>query len=51
MTKNAPKGTGREHEVKHKKCKWNKVSDANWLKQIVNIKDNTSFFENVIGIE
>ena len=37
--------------IQKRKCKWGKVTDAEWIKQTIDIKDNTSFFEKVIGIK
>ena len=34
-----------------RKCKWDKVTDAEWIKQTIDIKDSTSFSEKVIGIK
>ena len=33
------------------KCTWDKVTDAEWIKQTIGIKDDTSFFEKVIDIK
>ena len=37
--------------IQKRKCKWGKVTDAEWIKQTIGIKDSTSFFEKVIGIK
>ena len=33
-----------------KKYKWSEVMDAEWLKQTISVKEDTTFFENIIGI-
>ena len=39
------------HVTQNKKHKWDNVCDAVWLKQTIDIKGNTHFFENVIDIK
>ena len=34
-----------------KKCRWDRVTDAEWIKQTTGIKDDACFFEKVIGIK
>ena len=38
------------HMNRSKKYKWSEVMDAEWLKQTISIKEDTAFFENIIGI-
>ena len=38
------------HMNRSKKYKWSEVMDAEWLRQTISIKEDTTIFENIIGI-